>query len=302
MEEREWSWKRTDRKAKKLAVKELPYQLDGSIIEDQVPELPRDRGMRKVLEHVISSTQGNFDALRGELIKSGQYHNEHADETNYMKNALLPHEHPESFGIKQASLVPPGSGFERYFYPFMFYVTRENTRANGGMKALPFWVGRDTTVSNLYCEYTVASGAGGVVRMGIYQGLEEYGWLPGPLVKDCGTAITTAGGGDTVQIAADQQLVGGNWYWLASAPQGSPAPAATFVVVGPYFDENGGTTMSPNTLFAALFGTSIQLRQTVSIFANGITGALPNPWPYDSDTVVADDDLGAIEMYYSTEG
>jgi hypothetical protein len=205
-------------------------------------------------------------------------------------------------GLKQASLVPPGSGFQQYFFPFMFYIRRANTRSNGSMKALPFWVGRSTPVANLYCEYDVESSANGVVRMGIYQGLEEYGWFPGPLVVDAGTAVTTTVGGDVVSLSVNQTLDGGNWYWIAAVQQGSPGTGATFFVTDGYVIEDGGGTVRSNTLFGALFGSDSALSTDAGIFALGVTGALPDPWPYDADSVTSSSDVGPIEVYYSTSG
>jgi len=85
---------RQQRRVKKLASKDLPYSLDSAKLLDMVPELDRDRGLGRVLREVVEATQGNFDHMRSELKRNTDYHNEHAEETNFIKDEVIPHEHP----------------------------------------------------------------------------------------------------------------------------------------------------------------------------------------------------------------
>ena len=123
-----------------------------------------------------------------------------------------------------------GGGTGRGFISGLYYtgdiVGQDSTQAptNNAVTAVPFSVGRATTFNQMALEVTVAAGAGGVARMGLYVDAGGPGAL---LFEATGTVDTTTTGVKTFTI---NQLVPVGEYWLAVLPQ---VAAPTLRAVGP---------------------------------------------------------------------
>lgn len=97
---------RSDTRLKAMRAKELPYALNTSLLYDALRDTPKDRGLGKVLLQAMQAAQGNFDHYQSQVEALRRIHNEHGEETNYLKDQLVPHDHP-----RMDRSIAPGTGW-----------------------------------------------------------------------------------------------------------------------------------------------------------------------------------------------
>lgn len=226
--------RRLERRVKKMAAKQLPYALNTAALADQAPDLDRERGIGRVIQDLMTATQGNFDHLRAELERSGMYHNEHADETNYMKSELLPHAHAQ-----MSSGVAPGHG--TYHAAGFGGGEQVNDTYLSSNRFVPFFIDQPCTISRLLIDVAVAGTSD--LRMAIYAGDNE-GHYPGTLIHDAGlidgSVVTEA------QSAVFEAEVGPGWHWVGGEEQ---PQAGTSVQLGGWNTTTPGINPAPMSSF-----------------------------------------------------
>jgi hypothetical protein len=194
---------RHERRVKKFASKDLPYSLDSAKLLDMVPELDRERGLGRVLREVIEATQGNFDHLRSENKRQTDYHNEHAEETNFIKDQTVPHEHP-SIG----PFLSPGH--DRWHQMQAFSGIKDAAFTSTSVAyAMPAYIDKPCTITAL--RYQVQTAGTAQLRLGIYAGDNESNY-PGSLLIDAG--VTTPVDSSTIETAPFECDVPVGWIWL----------------------------------------------------------------------------------------
>lgn len=191
------------RRVKKLASKDLPYSIDTARLLDQVPELDRERGLGRVLRELMEATQGNFDHLRSEMKRQTDYHNEHAEETNFIKDQTVPHEHP-SIG----PFLSPGHDRWHQMQAFAGKVDATYTSTSTAF-AMPVYIDKPCTITALRYQVNIAGTA--QLRLGIYAGDNESHY-PGSLLIDAG--VTTPVDSTTIETTAFECDVPVGWIWL----------------------------------------------------------------------------------------
>jgi hypothetical protein len=82
------------------------------------------------------------------------------------------------------------------------------------LMATPLLIGRSLSLDRIAVNVGSGGTAGSVVRLGIYS--DDGNGLPGSLLVDAGTVVTTGTG---VQEATINQAVSPGWIWLAGAAQ-----------------------------------------------------------------------------------
>lgn len=102
-------------------------------------------------------------------------------------------------------------------------------------------------------------GAGSVTRLGMYYS-DGTDSLPGTVLVDAGTVVTSSGAAITREVTISQRLTRG-WYWVVSDSQVGTAP--TLIVCAPYLYFNAGNDSTPAF-------------NRLSPIADGVTGAFAN--------------------------
>lgn len=265
------SARRFEKRAKKMAARELPNSLDTATLSELLRDagLDAEKGLGRVLTELVRSSQGNFDHMQSELERYTQYHNEHAEETNFLKDELLPHEHSRfttgqavGRGVWHSSFVgsaPINLGF--YFATNRF---------------VPVFIEEACTVEYLAVSVTTLGTSD--IRLAIYAGDNE-GNYPGSLIHDAGLVdgsvedFAYTGAGVT---PFDAHLGGGRWYWFAG--QEDPAAGTTVEVEG--FDSEGGLDVSFETNMANWWPFP---SLTEDIERTGILSVSTTEWAMDAD-------------------
>lgn len=203
---------RAERRVKKLASKDLPYSLDAAKLLDMVPELDRDHGLGRVLREVIQSAQGNFDHMRSELRRNTDYHNEHAEETNFIKDEVIPHEHPGFTPRTLPGLSDWTGGDYQMATAFGGEYLQDYNLADLPI-TVPTYIDRPCTMTEMWVE--VFTGGTQDLRFAVYAGDNEAE-MPGSLVKDLGTVDVSVAG--TRGVTGFEVNLGVGWYWLTVGP------------------------------------------------------------------------------------
>jgi hypothetical protein len=231
---------RQQRRVKKLASKDLPYSLDSAKLLDMVPELDRERGLGRVLREVVEATQGNFDHMRSELKRNTDYHNEHAEETNFIKDEVIPHEHVGS----NISISPGHNRMTEAVYfggaqlPNGTFPTNYWPAFCCGY-AVPVFFDKPVTITNVAVEVHVAGTQG--ARIFAY-GADNEGGAPGTFlfdfgVLDCSSAPSTPTSA-TVQY---QPPVGWSWLVLVGENVEGSAPELSYYDAGDLYQNQQQT-------------------------------------------------------------
>jgi hypothetical protein len=202
-------WRRIDRKAKRMQLRQLPYMHDVQLLADQMPEVRRDKGLGRVLEQMQVASQGNFDHLAGELRRMAGLHNEHSDESTWMKNSLMPHEHAGMFDQKFRtghwySVWSPGN-------------TVSDSLTDEELVCVPFWTGPYTVavdkiaIANPFAE----PGESATLDFAIYAG-DGPNSQPGSLLAegDSSLSITNSSTEFNHGVSITCEIPPG-WNWLA---------------------------------------------------------------------------------------
>jgi hypothetical protein len=209
------------RRVKKMTSKELPNQLDPVQLEQAFRELPPSA--REALVSMARGSQANFDHLNNEQKRATQYHNEHAEETNFIKDEVFSHEHP-SFNTKSIS------GFDQLAIDTgesgMWISTAAGPIGSGyraGVDAyeiptmVPTYIEKPCTIKRLRFEViTPLPAVQQDVKMFIYAGDYDGNW-PDTLLYD-GTddviLCPTIGFKESGDIDVE---VGAGWIWIGLA-------------------------------------------------------------------------------------
>lgn len=218
--------RRFEKRAKKLAAKKLPYAVNTALIQEA--GLTTDAGLGRVLYELMTASQGNFDHMQTQLEEYTRYHNEHAEETNFLKDELLPHEHAR-FRTGQAV----GRGAWHHSMVVSAPIAEGFWAATN--RLVPVFIEEACTVE--YMSVYVTTTGTSDIRACIYAGDNE-GFLPGSLIHDAGlidgsgTGNKYTGGGS---VPFDAHLGAGRWYWFGV--QEDPA-AGTSVELDGYDSED----------------------------------------------------------------
>jgi hypothetical protein len=164
-----------------------------------------------------------------------------------------------------APAAPGGSSFGAHYVTGEYIVPIANQTSTFNypsetMYLCPVMILKSVTLDQIVCSISSAAPAGGIVRMGIYEG--NAAGLPTTLLVE-GTVTSTTGGTRAVTIS---QTLAPGLYWLAYVAQGPPGayPTVTYVSVP-------GTSWFFLSTSAAVGGGSMVYKLT------GVTGALPTP-------------------------
>ncbi len=200
---------REQRRVKKLASKDLPYSLDSAKLLDMVPELDREKGMGRVLREVITATQGNFDHMRTELKRQTDYHNEHAEETNFIKEQTVPHEH-----LSSSPTTAPGKndltgdGWNDAMYFGGEY--REDYGGTTVATCVPVFIDKPCTIIQMAFLVPVVGLGTAPMHLAIYAGDNESNY-PGSLLFASDNVAIGAG---TKLTETFELNVPTGWIWL----------------------------------------------------------------------------------------
>lgn len=116
-----------------------------------------------------------------------------------------------------APMVP-----SRWYGPFMHAgLTVVAPSTNGRAFAIPFPISRACVLTGIAVDITIASEAGGLVRLGVYA---DSGGMPGALVQDAGTIDATVVAATPAVLSAPIQA---DWYWAVAAFQSTPTTRPT---------------------------------------------------------------------------
>ena len=128
--------------------------------------------------------------------------------------------------------------------------------STGYLAVIPVWINTAVTANQIICEVTGAFGAGGVVRMGIYN--SDSAGLPTTVLLDAGTVSATTTGFKTITIS---QSLSAGLYFLGAVAQ-----------------TNGGSLRSgngPNIEASPAYAIAQWARNGWMAFTmNSVTGAL----------------------------
>lgn len=151
-----------------------------------------------------------------------------------------------------------------YYYPDCTVAASTSSATIGKQYAIPFYVQKPCILTEIGCFMgSVALGAGGVIRFGIY--FPDYTHArPGNLIQDFGTQAATSTNAQVTKTGCYQVLRPG-WYWLSAVQQ----VAAT----GGRWDRISGLNW-PNLSNTTVLGA--QAADPVGYSQTGITGALAN--------------------------
>lgn len=231
---------RLARRVKKMAAKELPNQLDATQLEAALRDLPRSA--REALVAMARGSQANFDHLNSEQKRTTQYHNEHADETNFIKDEVIPHEHP-SFGTKNTVGydVRNASGDGMFIAPTNFGGGATRTvDAYSVPTMVPAYIDKPCTILQLKFEVTaLPSGAQQDVKMFVYAGDYDGNWPDTLLWDGTGSPVLCSTTGFKYTSAFELE-VGPGWIWLGlSITRSDSAPD-----LGIWSYDNGWNTVA----------------------------------------------------------
>jgi hypothetical protein len=161
--------------------------------------------------------------------------------------------------------VPQISGLR--FWPHPFQSQGTTAYSNGNMRIAPAFLASPVLISHLGAEVTGVGDSGSTFLTAVYSNtLNNGGPWPGVPLASGSIAADSA----TVQEAAlaSQVLLGPGWYWIGGVVQNN-------VTVNPTLRSLGGIPM-PGMVGNALPGAATAISSYV---ANGVTGALPSPFP-----------------------
>jgi len=128
--------------------------------------------------------------------------------------------------------------------------------------AVPFWCRKTSSFDRIVCRQTVNGSAGALHRMGIYE--DDGSVYPGALLLDAGTVVADAGGGVAKEITINQQLVGGQLYWLVRVTQGAAVTRPNIFVAA-----------TPGSVPAFIATPTSGNSQGSGFTESGVSGALP---------------------------
>src|SRR5579859_8225321 len=151
--------------------------------------------------------------------------------------------------------LPLASG--RYYSSPLVNTLATFTHTLNVLYAIPFHVPYPATFTSINIEVTTL-GSGNHIRLGIYN---DNNGVPGSLVLDAGTVLTTTTGGKSIVI--NQTLVAG-WYWLASVSDSST----------PVVRAISQSTASPDLGFTSGTDTTFHVGWSVAF----TYAALPDPF------------------------
>jgi len=134
--------------------------------------------------------------------------------------------------------------------------------ANNTMYFTPIYIQPGRSIANFSTNVQTAGAAGATLRFGIYA---DNNGVPGTLIADAGTVVTTATGTVSIAGGSPAALLTGGIFHIACCPQGTPATQATF------FQSTGDAhTKYPTT------ASNVVNAQDIGI-VSGVSAALPNP-------------------------
>lgn len=161
----------------------------------------------------------------------------------------------------------------RYVTPGWFYGNISTaTMPDGQFTYIPIFVSHTTTFIGIALHMSTASAATGTARLGIYT-MNPVTRLPGTLVLDAGTVLTTTTGAKEIVIS--QALEANTWYYLCfvSTFTGATTPAARSI------DE----TLSMSSPFTGESSTAGQVGGISMFYLTGraadVAGGLPASAP-----------------------
>lgn len=207
---------RADKRLERLESKDLPYSIESAKLLDMVPELDREKGLGRVLRELMEATQGNFDHLRNEAKRSTDYHNEHVEDSNFLKDDLVPHEHPGFLPKSQNGYdVFDEADLGHWIEPFCVGSAHTAGVSGYGVPTMvPVFIDKPTTIIQLRFEVIAPLPATQQdVKMWIYAGDADGNW-PGTLLLDLtGSPVlcSTTGFKYTSEFELE---VGPGWYWF----------------------------------------------------------------------------------------
>lgn len=223
-------WKRREKTRRQYKLKNLPHSLDSSILDTELPDLDRTKGVGRVLEQLVRAAQGNFDHVGAEMKRFARLYNEGEADSHYMRELLDPHDHggkmqdtvrPDDWDISGEGVGHPDNrGMLEQFKSGTIDYAMSGVVTNNQVRCMPVWVG-----SNSYADgvgIAEASASSQSVRLGIYES-DGPGLLPKTLLVDAGTrAILGVPDSSYAQapITISVDLRGGRWYWIAAAVEG----------------------------------------------------------------------------------
>jgi len=207
---------RKARRLKKLALKELPNQLDAARLDAGLRDLPK--AAREAITEAIRGSQANFDHMNGEMKRATDYHNEAADEVNFLKDEL-DHDHP-GFNTKSVSgfdaLAIENGETGMWLSPNNFGSgTRAGVDAYSVPTLVPTYIEKPCVITQLRVYInTDASGADQDVKFFIYAGDYDGNW-PDTLLLDLTDDPAVVDGTGTYCESSEFELpVGAGWLWL----------------------------------------------------------------------------------------
>lgn len=172
-------------------------------------------------------------------------------------------------GADAANLVAPAWAAGRYYaLPEGATLSTSAGLGVGTMRALPFYVPNQITITRLGSEISAVGEAGSKLRLGIYA--DDGTGRPGSLLLDAGTIN---GDSATVQEIAGLSLsLGPGWYWAVGCVQVVTTTQPTVRSV----------TAHPNPVYFASIPTAAGT--AVGFVQNGVTGAFPATFTVGSTT------------------
>lgn len=147
-----------------------------------------------------------------------------------------------------------------YFAPNTMSISTSATLGVGTLRAVPFWIPMQTTLSKLGAEVTIVGDAGSVIRLGLYA--DDGSTRPGALVVDGGTIL---GDSATLQEVTISTVVGPGIYWAAAVVQNVTVTQPTL--------RTATALLTPSIDIGSSIPTAGQTAVGWSV--TGVSGALP---------------------------
>jgi len=202
------NWQRREKKRRQYQLKNLPYHLDSSVVDDELSVEEQKRGVGRALKRIQEGVQGNFDHISAEMKRFAKLYNEGEADSAYMRDLLDPHDHAP--GMAQDPARSDEYGADLWYQSYHFNAPSRDAVLSQYLEAVPIRFDDNVYVDGLSIECTdINTAVGRVATAGVYAG-DNHGGLPGSLLSDLGTKNIAAG---QMLWTADLNLKKGSWYW-----------------------------------------------------------------------------------------
>lgn len=220
------NWKRRDKERKLFTLKDLPFRLDSSILDD-LGDVSKEQGIGKVLARIQEAVDGNFEHMGTEMRRFAMLYNESEADVHYLKGKFDPHDHDDGIAKNPMRGDDDDAGGNVYIRTYHFGESSDGTYVlDDAIQFVPFWIGENSFVDAFYARIIdMDVSVDQEIVVGIYNG-DGPGGLPGSLLLEADPVALTSSGEVVVPLGSGLNLLRGHWYWAGTTTSGAGSGSA----------------------------------------------------------------------------